>query len=339
MKILIYTDNHFCETYSIIRRHTAKYTERLDNQIDSVNWVEKLAVEKGCNTIICAGDFFDKSTLSDMELTALKEIRWADLPHIFLVGNHESSINGLKYNTAEALNRNGNRIISEPEIWKYDNDENEICFLPYITESSRKPVFEYFGKPLGKRLIISHNDLKGVRMGAIVSQAGFELQDLEEHSTLVINGHLHNGQKITDKIINLGNLTGKDFGEDATKYSHNVVIFDTDTFTYELVENPYAFHFYKFDTAEEFLKTKLKPRAAVTLKCDSSMVDTVRAMLTENKDIIASRLIITKTWTEEESTIDMSSFKVDHIAKFIDCAHEHYGTDPILDAELAEVCK
>lgn len=37
MKILIYADNHFCETSSIIRSYGDKYTLRLENQIKSIN--------------------------------------------------------------------------------------------------------------------------------------------------------------------------------------------------------------------------------------------------------------------------------------------------------------
>ena len=52
MKILFYTDNHFCERYSVIDRQGKKYTLRLENQLESINWVEKLAQEKCCQYIL-----------------------------------------------------------------------------------------------------------------------------------------------------------------------------------------------------------------------------------------------------------------------------------------------
>lgn len=37
MKILLYTDNHFCEKSSIINKYGEKYTYRLENQLKSIN--------------------------------------------------------------------------------------------------------------------------------------------------------------------------------------------------------------------------------------------------------------------------------------------------------------
>ena len=36
-KLLIYTDNHFCEKSSILNRYGQNYTVRLENQITSLN--------------------------------------------------------------------------------------------------------------------------------------------------------------------------------------------------------------------------------------------------------------------------------------------------------------
>ena len=46
MKILCFTDNHFCEKSSIITKYGAKYTLRLENQLNSLNWVEQTAKKK-----------------------------------------------------------------------------------------------------------------------------------------------------------------------------------------------------------------------------------------------------------------------------------------------------
>ena len=67
MKIIIYSDNHFCEKFSIINKMSDKYTTRLENQIKSINWVEELAYKKGCQYVICAGDFFDKPNIKSLK--------------------------------------------------------------------------------------------------------------------------------------------------------------------------------------------------------------------------------------------------------------------------------
>ena len=117
MKILIYTDNHFCEKFSIVQKMGNKYTQRLENQIKSINWVEDLARKNHYDMVICAGDFFDKPNLTQQEITALNDINWyPQAEHYFLVGNHESEENDLHYNSAEVLSsdREGFWTISKP---------------------------------------------------------------------------------------------------------------------------------------------------------------------------------------------------------------------------------
>ena len=228
MKIALATDNHFCEKSSIVQKMGTKYTLRLENQLKSIEWFENTALEKGCSAIIYLGDFFDKSSLTDKEITASKDILWNNLKHYFIIGNHESGDSGLLFSSTKTLESIDRILISEPK--KTDLGNCELCFLPYITESDRVPLNIYFGPKTAKpRIILSHNDIAGIQMGPVVSRTGFSIEEIESSCDLFINGHLHNGQAITNKIINLGNLTGKDFGEDATKYKHNIAILDTDT--------------------------------------------------------------------------------------------------------------
>lgn len=37
MRILVFTDNHFCERSSIITKYGPKYSIRLENQLESLN--------------------------------------------------------------------------------------------------------------------------------------------------------------------------------------------------------------------------------------------------------------------------------------------------------------
>lgn len=344
MKILFYTDNHFCETTSIIRGHGNKYTLRLENQIESLNWVESKAVELGCEEIICIGDFFDKPTLTDQELTALKDIVWADLPHKFLVGNHESSVNGLQYNSTNALKGKQKIIITEPQKRFYG--DLEVCFLPYIIESDRKPLVEYFG-PLGDkpRLILSHNDLKGVQMGPVVSRIGFSLAEIKECCSLFLNGHLHNGLAVSDNAVNLGNLTGKDFNEDASKYKHQIMVIDTETLECKLYENPFAFNFYKpeIHTVADIaaLTNITKSHLVLSIKCVSSLLPKVKKVLEDLKrtgQLIESRITtIYESGVVEEGNI--TELSVDHLARFVECCREKINNSEALETELAEICK
>ena len=343
MRVLIYTDPHFCEKFSIVTKMGDKYTTRLENQIKSINWAEDLAYKKGCQYVICAGDFFDKPNLTQQEITAINEINFAPMcAHFFLVGNHESEENDLHYNSTEILqqDRKSNFIVAEPRL--LEEPGFELAFLPYITEARRQEVKDYFPEPKAKRLLISHNDLFGVQMGPAVSTVGFKPEDLASICDLCVNGHLHNGTKINEKVINLGNLTGKDFGEDAFRYKHNVMLIDTDTMTYELIENPYAFNFYKLEIntkADLAILNKLSNNAVVSIKCRDVLVAEVKELIASLPNIIESRVVITREATNGETAEDITDLTVDQYVKFAECCREKLENNAILEEELSEILK
>lgn len=343
MKILLYTDNHFCEKASIIQGYGQKYSKRLENQIESVNWAEKLADDQNCSMIICLGDFFDKPDLNQYEITAAKDIKWSTLPHYFLVGNHESGVSCLDYSSTKFLEGDHRTIVSTPT--QILAESTELAFLPYVIESERKPLSEVFKTTSAKhRILLSHNDIKGIRLGPVESKVGYEINELESIADICINGHLHNGQKISSKVINLGNLTGKDFGEDARKYAHNVMIIDTDTIKYELIENPFAYNFYKLEINKEkdlSILASLKNRAVLSIKCKDTLVDNLKLAISKYKENIAeSRIIITRDTVSPEIKANTVSLHTgDHLQKLVNYCKEHLDNTDILEYELGELCK
>ena len=315
MRIALATDNHFCEKSSIVQKMGTKYTLRLENQLKSIEWFERLAVEKHCDVVIYLGDFFDKSSLTDKEITATKDIFWNDLKHYFIIGNHESGDSGLLFSSTKTLE-----------------------------STDRIPLSDYFGtKTLKPRIILSHNDIAGIQMGPVISQTGFSIEEIESNCDLFINGHLHNGQAVTNKIINLGNLTGKDFGEDATRYKHNIAILDTDTLRIELIENPYAFNFYKLDinSADDINKLiNLKNQAVLSVKCKDFLLSTVKSTIEANSDkIVESRVIAVRELVAGTEEADITDLTVDHLARFVECCKNNIDNSAILEEELAEICK
>jgi DNA repair exonuclease SbcCD nuclease subunit len=335
-----------CPRASIINKWGTKYPVRLENCIETVNWLESLAKEQGCKYIVNLGDFFDKPDLSSETITAVQDIQWSNIVHYHLVGNHDASNSSLIFNSANVLMTGNHNIITEPQLMLLD--DCDILFLPYVVECDRKPLDQYLldkngnyidtGKP---RVILSHNDISGIQLGPVVSRTGFAIEELEANATLAIHGHLHNGQNITEKVVTLGNITGKDFGEDAFKHSHNVAILDTKTMELTYIENPYAFNFYKIQIETELDITqlyKLKQKAVVSVKCNSALVDKTKQAISELSNIIESRIIITRKYeaSTEVTNIDLS---VDHLARFIECCRSNIESSNILEEELAEICK
>lgn len=348
MKILLFTDLHMCPRASIVNKWGDKYPSRLENCIKAVNWVEKIAKEHKCKYIINLGDFFDKPDLTSETITACNEIKWSNIMHYSLVGNHDASTSSLVFNSVNSFLADKHQVITEPNALFLD--DCDIFFLPYITECDRKPLEQYFldannqpistGKP---RVILSHNDISGIQMGPVVSRTGFSIEEIENNCDLFVNGHLHNGQVITNKIVNLGNLTGKDFGEDASKYSHNIAILDTTTMELQFIENPYALNFYKIQINTEqdlLLLENLKANAIVSVKCNEMLIDKTKSKLVELQGaILESRIIVIKQLAEASDSITVEDLTVDHLARFVECCKANIELSNILVEELAEVCK
>lgn len=329
MKIGIIGDIHFSEYSSILRSRGDKYSTRLENCIDSISNAE--LITKNCDLIVYLGDFFDKSTLNASEITALSEIEWNDIPHIFLVGNHEMGINNLFLSSAHIFNSiKSYRVIDQPVSRIFD--VTEVCFLPYILEEDRKDsINDYFGaRAAKKRIIFSHNDIAGIQLGQFISKAGFKINDIEANCDLFINGHLHNGSKLTDKIINVGNLTGQNFSEDGFKYDHVILILDTDTMISEVYENYYAINFYKVENIEDI--EKIDKTAVVTVKTTEENVSRAKELIENNKNIIASRVIIDYTKGREKRDIKVLS--VDHIDEFRKFVLSEIGDTDLIREEL-----
>ena len=343
MKVLVVGDIHWSTYSSIVRSRGNNFSTRLEYLIKSMNWVEEISRQYGCEEEIFLGDTFDKADLTAEELTALSEIDWnhsSRLKH-FIVGNHESGVSSLVYNSTQALHRLG--VVEDvPYIYPLD-DKTEFLFLPYITEDNRKPLIEYLeGRQSSKKLIVfSHNDIKDFQMGMFLSKTGFSIGEIEDNCDLYINGHLHNGSWVTKKILNLGVLCGQNFSEDAFKYEHHIAILDTDTLQIEFIENPYALNFYKLDIADEkSLKTlsKLKSNAVVSIKCPEALKVELNKQLE-----VASPLIYIVIYTRE-SVLDGAGEVVeltnkDHLEQFKEYILTTLGSSNVVQEELQEVCK
>ena len=345
MKIAICGDIHISKTSSIIKSRGEKYSTRIENCLKSINWFEEVSRKKGCKMEVFLGDTFDKPILSDEELTAIKDINWNDIDKYFIVGNHESSVNGLHYNSVKALEGNHRYVISGQGYSFYPDgkDDVQIHFLPYVIESDRQPLEKYLnGCNDVKHIVLSHNDIEGIQLGPVVSKIGFSVEEIENNCDLFINGHLHNGGKVGKKIVNLGILTGQTLNEDASKYPHNIMILDTDTLQYELIENPYAFNFYNIEinNIDELDKLNgLKNNAVLSIKCDIEILDKVKEKLEYLINVIQYRVTTFRINKDVDEVDKVEDFSVDYLEKFKEFCMMSIDNKPILKEELSEVLK
>lgn len=340
MRILIVGDVHWSEYSSILRKQGGVYSQRLENLINTVNWCERQISENGCDRVVYLGDFFDKPTLNDREISALREIRWNDsVRHDFIVGNHESSVSDLRFSSTSLLEGDGFVVHKTPGIEMAG--DVQIVWLPYILEDGRKPLSDYCGPSEGhRRVIFSHNDLRGIKYGVIESKIGFGIDEIAKCSDLFINGHLHNGSWVKkDRILNLGNITGQGFNEDAYAFSHRIAILDTDTLHVDFIENPYAFNFTQLTVASERDVKELvlkKDNMVVNFKCAESLVPELKDRI-KMLGLAESRITTVKVQTAGEPKASLEA--IDGNKKFSDFMLERLGDSPIVRQEIMEVIR
>ena len=334
MKIGICGDIHYCINSSLITGKGEVYSKRIENCIKSINWFEDFT--KDCDLNIYLGDFFDKSSLCAEELTSIKTIKWNKIPKYFLVGNHEMGQADLTTNSVNALGTIGN-VIDAPCLL----DGCSIGFLPYILNIDRKPLKDYFGGSKLPKYIFSHNDLKGIQMGSFESKEGFDISEVTPECKMFFNGHIHNGSKISDNILNVGNLTGQNFSEDAFKYQHRIYILDTDTGEIEDYINPFAYNFIKakIDNLDE-LDLSIIDNIVISVTCSDNNLVALKNQIDNCPKIVASRInVISEINSPTEVELLKKDLQVDHIKQFVDYMIEHIGNTDIVKTELEEIIK
>lgn len=326
MKVFVVGDMHWSQNSSVVRGMGSRYSVRLENLIGSVSWAEEEAIRSGAEEMVYLGDFFDRPELNSMEITALKEVKWNGLPHKVLVGNHDASVASLEYNSANVLSGLGFEVIDKPTV------DGGTLYLPYIPEADRKPLGYYMYE--GTRLIFSHNDIKGIRYGPYESAVGFPIGDIEASGALFVNGHLHNHCEVAKNVVDLGNLTGQNFSEDARAYPHVAMLLDLDTLEYEYIENPHALNFYKLEYPKDF-PIDLKPNAVVSVKAHRKDAEALKGILS-GPNVAFSRV----TWEAYDGPREHATLeRADHLAMFREYALGQLGNDPIAEGELSEVLR
>lgn len=350
MRLLVVGDVHFSQYSSIIRKRGTYYSERLENLLWSINWAERQAEEYQVERILYLGDFFDRSDLTAEELTAFRDIKWAEnIQHYFLVGNHELGTRNLQYSSVHFIEALGKsfKVIDEP--MQESGFGYRFLYLPYTFESERKSLADYWVETVSKDnsfetqevkipYIFSHNDIKGVNYGMFESKEGFDVKDIEDNCSLFVNGHIHNtGWIEKDKILNLGNLTGQNFNEDASKYPHHIMLLDTVKQQWSFIENPHAFNFYKLEISSKADLPKFKPNAVLTIKCPESKVEELRTQLASQEDVQDFRIISVAEETAQETEVKIELNSVDHLKQFQEYILNQLGNSEAVIKELQEV--
>lgn len=350
MKYLVYGDVHWYTNSSILRSRGEHYSTRLENLIDSLNFVESFAQRNNIDEIVCLGDFFNSPTVTAEELSALKEVKWAsDIKHTFIVGNHDADSHSLEFNSTNALSLVPKcSIIDCPKttVLSENGAKIGIVYLPYITERDREPLTNYLPKNVDSRIIFSHNDISGLQYGAYKSKDGFKLDEINGNCDYYLNGHIHSHYRFIDNSntigINVGNLTGLNFGD--ADCNHYIYIVDSETNSISKpIPNPYAIIFRKIDeTSIDFVKKSidnLQQLSVVTVKCQREDLQEITKILENNKNVIAYKTIVVMNTVNVDTPQMAEKLTINHIEEFSKYIIGVLGNSDVVLEELGRVTK
>ena len=335
MRYLIYSDIHWSTISSLVRGRGTKYSDRLEHLVMGLNWAEDLAEEMRVDKILCLGDFFDSPTLEQEAITALNDITWSDIPHQFLVGNHESSLHDLKYNSANIMKKFGFEVINEV---KYE-DDGKIVFIPYIPNKSRES-FSYYVKDKDA-IVFSHNDIAGIQFGEFFTVDGFDLEEIHNGCKIFLNGHIHNRGVFKGNVINVGSMAAHNLTNDSSLYDYGVWVFDTESLDLQFFENPTSFKFYKIDVNEDKDVRRLENlpyNSVVSIKSKEKYVEQVKKILKESVGIKYSRLVVVRDLVEAKEEVK-ENLTIDYRQKLINFIYEQVGVSDLITDELTKICE
>lgn len=314
-KYLVIADNHFSVKSSVIQKQGDKFSTRLENQKQSLEWVNSFGLP-----VVHLGDYFDKDVMCAEEASCYKEIlQTVDMRNwIFLEGNH--GYNG-GFSMSDLL---PGQVIKKPMNGNIGG--RLVQWMPFnsTVEALPKKCDVMFG----------HLGVENIPFGA----KGFPVNRLVECCSLFLNGHLHNGVDFAPHCHNIGSLTAQNFSDECTNREKGAVILDFDTLEIEFVRNPHAFNFYKM-TQEQAMTYKFPNirNACISVTCEEAFEEAVRKKLSEAYYL---RVNVIKSKVAREKTEErIKEFSVDYLEKFRQSYIEKQGESAVILDELAEVCR
>jgi DNA repair exonuclease SbcCD nuclease subunit len=194
---------------------------KLSNFQEFDNFVEKLIKlieRKKPDIIVVLGDVLDNhERIHALELNKAHEFikKLMEFTKTYvLVGNHDLVSNQEFLTTNHWMNSMkewGENLVIVDKVVYARESERDLMFCPYVPPGTFEKALntcEYEWTDMD--LIFAHQEFKGCKMGAIISEEGDEW---DEKSPFVISGHIHSNQKIGENVYYPGSAMQNAFGE------------------------------------------------------------------------------------------------------------------------------
>ena len=233
---------------------------------------------------------------------------------ICLVGNHDM-INNREFLTTNhwmnAMKDWGNvSIIDTPRSF-----ENMFTCVPYVEPGRMKEALDLVGNWDQNKVIFAHQEIRGCKMGAIISEEGDEW--LSQYPML-ISGHIHDNQWVGENVYYPGSCIQHSFGDSSKKV---VAIYDTDTNTIEEV---------RISTVKK--KTLYKTMSELKKMKTDDWTDTIKIVV-EGERAEFTNFKKTKKYKELMKENIKIEYKYKHVPQDIP---EHVNFDMILHEKVTQ---
>ena len=225
MKILVYSDLHLHNHHGLLVNS--------ETALNNLTFFKEYALENKIKKIINCGDFFHTKAKAYAPHVVQARLRLKDwyksgLEHYMIIGNHDMSNQNNTMNSIIFVFNEYAKII--PDYFYEDINNTRLHFMSYTSK-----LFPHFILSEDKKnVLFTHIDIIGFTMSnGFKANVGFKKEDLKKFD-LVISGHYHKHQEVGN-IIYVGSTHQTSFGERDQK--HGFMVFDTDTLTYDFIEN------------------------------------------------------------------------------------------------------
>lgn len=193
MSILLIGDPHFKEDNALESEQLINETLRVIEEDLSIEFVIILGDILDTHEKIYMKPFC-RATRFIQEIAVLK-------PVFVLIGNHDRINNDVFLTKDHAFNalKGTKNVTIVDEVIKQDG----FVFVPYVPTGDFKDALDTLpGCMDGSKAIFAHQEFRGAKMGAIVSEKG-DPWDYDEYTCPVFSGHIHQYQEL-EKITYLG---------------------------------------------------------------------------------------------------------------------------------------
>ena len=183
-----------------------------------INEIKQLCLEKKPDFIVCLGDLLDThervNTLPLNKAYEFIETLRDIAPTYSIVGNHDMIPNQVFLTKDHWMNgmKEWENVFVVDEVIHHNINDKIFTFVPYVYPGKFIEALNTLEEGDWKKsnCIFAHQEFKGCKMGAIISEEGDEWPlDFPE----IVSGHIHSRQIIQKNIYYTGSAMQHAFGE------------------------------------------------------------------------------------------------------------------------------